>query len=239
MNVVLLESRERDAPLGGMRAKHVREVLGLGVGGRFRVGIVNGPLGVAEITAIAGDQLTLACTWDAAPPPRPKIDLILALPRPKVLARLLSPIAQLGVDRLMLIGAWKVERFYFDAHILDPREHEPKLVEGLAQAKDTQLPAVTIHRSLAYFLDHELDAFAIDGQRVVVDPSATSSLESVIAARDARLVLAIGPEGGFTARELDHFATRGFAAASLGGRILRSDVATIAALARAHAFVGT
>jgi RsmE family RNA methyltransferase len=236
MNVILLEPVERDAVLEGPRAKHVIDVLALGVGQRFRVGILDGPLGTAEILEVLpGPALRLACTWEDAPPPEPRIDLLLALPRPKVLARLLSPIAQLGVRRLMLTGAWKVERFYFDAHVLMPEEHRPKLVEGLAQAKDTRLPVVTVHRSIAHLLDEELDAMVGPAGRVLVDPSAGVPLERAIGRSVDRLVLAVGPEGGWTGRELRHLESRGFSAGSLGDRVLRSDVATVTALARAHA----
>jgi RsmE family RNA methyltransferase len=240
MNVVLLEPGEIRGDLAridGERAAHVRDVLKLGAGERFRIGVVDGPHGTAELTRADDAGLTLRCTLDAEPPPPPRVDLVLALPRPKVLARLLSPIAQLGVRRLVLTGAWKVERFYFDAHILSPAEHRPKLIEGLAQAKDTRLPIVTVHRSIAFLLDEELDALLPEeGARVVVDPSATTPLEAVIRAGNAsRLALAVGPEGGFTGRELRHLEEKGFAPASLGSRVLRSDVATLAALARAHA----
>lgn len=241
MNVVLLQSSELDteqrASLAGERAEHVTRVLGLGVGQHFRVGVLDGPLGTAEIVSIAPDgSLGVVCTLETMIPEPPPIDLVLALPRPKVLARLLSPIAQLGVRRLILTGAWKVERFYFDAHILAPEEYVPKLIEGLAQAKDTRVPVVTVHRSLAFLLDHELDALTADARRVVVDPSASETLEAVITGKNgARCVLAIGPEGGFTGRELSHLGERGFAAASLGDRVLRTDVASIAALARAQA----
>jgi len=71
--------------------------------------------------------------------------------------------------------------------------------------------------------------------RVVVDPSATAPLEACLEGAPGRVVLAIGPEGGFTGRELGHLQDRGFALGSLGSRVLRSDVATVAALARAHA----
>jgi RsmE family RNA methyltransferase len=151
-----------------------------------------------------------------------------------VLARLLSPIAQLGVRRLVLSGAWKVERFYFDAHILAEAEHRPKLIEGLAQAKDTRVPLVSVHRSIAFLLDQELDGLVGDAARVAVDPSAAEPLEALVDP-GRRLVLAVGPEGGFTARELAHLRDRGFGLGSMGSRVLRSDVATIAALARAHA----
>ncbi len=240
MNVVLLQPAELApdgrARLSGERAAHVTKVLALGVGQSFRVGVVDGPLGTAEILAVEDGALVLACALESSVPEPPAIDLLLALPRPKVLARLLSPIAQLGVRRLVLTGAWKVERFYFDAHVLSPETHVPELLEGLAQARDTRLPLVTVHRSIAYLLDHELDGLCGDAARVVVDPSAEPRLEAVVrGAPGERLVLAIGPEGGFTGRELRHLVARGFAPASLGPRILRSDVATIASLARAHA----
>jgi len=236
MNVVLFEPGEPTTRLGGERAAHVIDVLGLGVGGRFRIGVIDGPLGTAEILAIENGVLTLACTLQDVVPAPSRIDLILALPRPKVLARLLSPIAQLGVRRLILTGAWKVERFYFDAHVLSEAEYRPKLIEGVAQAKDTRLPIVSVHRSIAFLLDHELDSLVPSATRVVVDPSGAMPLESALSS--SPLVLAIGPEGGFTGRELGHLADRGFQAASLGSRVLRSDVATIAALARAHAVTG-
>lgn len=237
MNVVLFDPGEPTTRLDGARAAHVLDVLGLGVGARFRIGVIDGPLGTAEILSIEERVLSLACTLEDAIPEAPPIDLILALPRPKVLARLLSPIAQLGVHRLILTGAWKVERFYFDAHVLSEAEHRPKLVEGLAQAKDTRLPIVSIHRSIAFLLDHELDAMVPDAaRRVVVDPSAEPPIERVIEGATS-LILAIGPEGGLTGRELAHLADRGFHAGSLGSRVLRSDVATITALARAHATI--
>ncbi len=240
MNVVLLRPDELDPAgrgrLEGERASHVSDVLGLGVGGRFRVGVLDGPLGTAEILAVEAGAVVIACALEPEVPPPARVDLVLALPRPKVLARLLSPIAQLGVGRLILTGAWKVERFYFDAHVLRPEEHLPKLVEGLAQARDTRVPIVSVHRSIAFLLDHELDALTGPAARVVVDPSAPRPIEAVIGGlAPARLVLCVGPEGGFTARELSHLAERGFASAALGSRILRSDVAVIAALARAHA----
>ncbi len=44
---------------------------------------------------------------------RPRVDLILALPRPQKLAKLLPIISCLGVRRLYIVGANKVESAYF------------------------------------------------------------------------------------------------------------------------------
>jgi RsmE family RNA methyltransferase len=243
MNVVLLEAHELVdgvATIDGPRARHVLDVLATPVGGTLRIGVIDGPLGTAEVREASAERVTLACMLESTSPPAPRVDLILALPRPKVLARLFSPIAQLGVRHLVLTGAWKVERFYFDAHVLSPAEHVPLLIEGLAQARDTRLPRVSVHRSLRWFVSNELATAIPDaGTRIVLDPSATTPIEAVLP-RDpgARVLLAVGPEGGYTGRELRELGEAGFSSASLGPRVLRSDVATIALLARVHAALG-
>ncbi len=244
MNIVLLhpdELRDGRATIDGERARHVRDVLGAEIGSALRIGIVDGPLGTAEILSVDADRITLACALEPSAPERPRIDLVLALPRPKVLARLFSPLAQLGVDRLVLTGAWKVEKFYFDTHVLRPEKLIPNLLEGLAQAKDTRVPRVSVHRSLSFLLEAELDGLVpADALRLHADPSAPRSLEArVAAAHPERLVLAMGPEGGFTPREVLLLEAQRFMGVGLGARVLRSDVAAIALLARAHAALGS
>jgi RsmE family RNA methyltransferase len=235
VNLVLIEAAELVggvARLDGPRAEHVRTVLALAVGQRLRVGVIDGAIGSARVAALEPEVVLDDLALDTTPEPA-SIDLVLALPRPKVLARLLSPIAQLGVRRIFLTGAWKVERFYFDAHVLEPAELRAHLLDGLAQAKDTRVPIVTVHRSLAFLLKEELDALVPEGAgRVVLDPRGPP-LEPLL--KPGPLVLAIGPEGGFTGREDAELEARGFVRAGLGPRTLRSDVAVIAALARAHA----
>lgn len=56
-----------------------------------------------------GLALALKGPWQAEPVPRPRVDLLLALPRPLQLARMLPAIAQLGVGTLVLTNAAKVE----------------------------------------------------------------------------------------------------------------------------------
>ena len=71
--------------------------------------------------------------------------------------------------------------------------------------------------------------------RVAAHPGAAISLfDAVRAQADARVLLAIGPEGGWTGFELDLLRTHGFHLAGAGARILRSDTACVAMLALAH-----
>ena len=57
------------------------------------------------------------------------------------------------------------------------------------------------------------------------------------AAASPRLVVAVGPEGGWTDSELELFLSRNFLPVHMGERVLRTDVATCALLALAHEWV--
>lgn len=237
MNLLLLEPHELDgdeATIEGARAAHVREVLKLAVGDSLRVGVVDGPRGRAELLAV-GDAVSMRCRLGHTPP-RPRVDLLLALPRPKVLKRLFAPLASLGVDRLHLTNAAKVERYYFDSHALRPELVRERLLDGLAQARDTRLPRVEVHKSLKKLVEDELDALHPGAKRLLADPAYARSPAAAASrvGERGRILLALGPEGGWTDYERDLFGRHGFAGVGLGPRPLRSDVATIALMSVVH-----
>jgi 16S rRNA (uracil1498-N3)-methyltransferase len=239
MNLILCEPGEIGADgvvtLTGPRAAHLRDVLRVGPGDRVRLGVVDGPKGVAEVLAIDDAQSTLRAALEDDVPPAPDIDLLLALPRPKVLRRLWAQIAALGVGRIFLSNAWRVERHYFDAHVLEPSIYRPLLLEGLQQAGDTRLPEVTIHRQFRILVEDELGPAAEGERRIVAHPGGDGSLLTLAgAAGRRRVLLAIGPEGGWNTFELELLARHGFAAVGLGPRTLRTDTACVALLAVLH-----
>ncbi len=240
MNLILLEPAEIDdaggATLEGVRARHVAEVLRAGPGDRIRIGQLNGPLGQGEVLEVAGGRVTLRCAFDPAPPSRPAIDLLLAVPRPKVLKRLWAQLAALGVGRIALVNAARVERCYFDTHVLDPAFFRPLLVEGLQQARDTWLPEVTVHRQFRPFVEDELETYFGPGRRLLAHPGAAGTVASALAGGEsARVLLAIGPEGGWVPFEIEQLQTRGFLPVGLGARPLRTDTACVALLALVQA----
>jgi 16S rRNA (uracil1498-N3)-methyltransferase len=244
MNLVLLEPHEVEAATGRVvlddhRAVHLRDVLRVAPGSRLRVGVVGGAMGEATVIHLEGAAVTLALGELSIAPTPSRVDVVLCLPRPKVLARLLSPLAQLGVRQVHLSGAWRVEKFYFDATILSAEEYRPLLLEGLAQAKDTLVPALSVHRSFAWLLRTELGPPSSEQLRIYADPGETRTIRETVAAWPARAhgqaILAIGPEGGFTDRERRELEAASFVRVGLGPRVLRSDVATIALLTLLHA----
>ena len=161
MNLVLIERDEISAggevTLSGARAAHLLNVLRIEPGDGVRVGVVDGPRGVGTVGAIEDGGVRLSCVFEAATPPRPNVDLLLAVPRPKVMRRLWAQIAALGVGQIILTNAEKVERNYFDTHILSPATYRPLLIEGLQQARDTRLPIVSVHRQFKILIEDHLE----------------------------------------------------------------------------------
>jgi 16S rRNA (uracil1498-N3)-methyltransferase len=240
LNLVLIERGEVDpgglTRLSDKRATHVRTILRAVPGQTVRVGILDGPLGVGTVESVADDAVEMRCVFDEQPPPRPRVDLLLALPRPKVMRRLWAQLAALGVGQIILTNAERVERNYFDTTVLSPDVYRPLLIAGLQQARDTCLPRVSIHRQFRILIEDHLDGLFPDGRRLVAHPAAARSVsEGARQSGAERILLAIGPEGGWNAFELSLLEAHGFAPVGLGARTLRSDTASVALLAVVHA----
>jgi RsmE family RNA methyltransferase len=234
VNLILLESgaiRDGAAVLDGAHARHALEVLRVSPGQEIRIGVVDGAIGTGRVTRIDGLRVELECALGRVPPV-PDVDLLLALPRPKVMRRLWAQIAALGVGRIILTNAARVERNYFDAHVLDPQVYRPLLVEGLQQAQDTRLPVVSIHRRFRPLVEDELDTLSSAELRLVAHLSADAMpIGTAWDAGAARVLLAVGPEGGWDDFELRLLNSRGFRLVGLGTRTLRADTACVALLA--------
>ena len=235
MNVILLEPNELGdggtVVLRGRRARHILAVLHGRPGLTVRVGVIDGNRGTAEIVASARDSVSLRCNLQMPPMPPSGISVLLALPRPKVMGRLWAPLASLGVDRIMITNAAKVERCYFDTHWLEEQHYGRLLREGLEQSGDTKMPPVLVRKRLKPFLEDELDELVPTGVRLLAHPMSGEPAGAAGARPRADVLLAIGPEGGWTHYEVKMFAAHGFAPVSLGPRTLRTDVACISLLA--------
>jgi 16S rRNA (uracil1498-N3)-methyltransferase len=239
VNLVILEPGEvsecGDAHLSGARATHLLDVLRVVPGQEVRVGILDGQRGTGVVRSVAAGLVVVRCAFDGCVRPRPRVDLLLALPRPKVLQRLWAQIAAIGVGRIILTNAERVERNYFDTHVLTPDCYRPLLVEGLQQARDTSLPAVSIHRQFRVLVEDDLDGLFTGGRRLVADPTSARSVgDGVGEWLDQRVLLAIGPEGGWNAFETRLLEAHGFQSIGMGPRTMRTDTACIALLALVH-----
>lgn len=236
MNLLLLDPGEAGPDgrlrLSDRRAAHLLDVLGAGPGTRIPAGVLGGAMGEAEVLAVEGRAVDLRVSLGAAPPPPSPVSLLLALPRPKILRRVLQAVAAAGVKRLALVGSWRVEKAYFGSPLLAPAALAAELRLGLEQGRDTLPPEILVRRLFKPFAEDELDAWCGPARRLLAHEGAAAPLEAVArgAAPGAGAALAIGPEGGWTPYEAGVLAGRGFAPFSLGPRALRVDAAVPFAL---------
>ena len=243
MNRILFESGEvsgGEAVFGGVRAAHVLNVLHGEVGQVLKTGEIDGRIGTGEIVEIVrGDpgaepQVRVKVRHEEESP-RPWADVILAPPRPRVMKRLLPQLAAMGVGRVVLVGAKKVEKDFWGATLLREENYRPLLVDGLMQCGTSILTELVCRRAFRCFVADELDAMFPMTRRVVAHPyvnPSPPSCQSLSSRASDRLLLAIGPEGGWTDDEVALLESKGFRRYSLGPRILRTDTATIALLAK-------
>lgn len=250
MNLLLLEPGELSADgiarLGGRRATHVLEVLRVAPGERIRVGVLGGRLGEAEVLSAARGALVLAPVLHDEPPPPSPVALLVAVPRPKILRRVLQAAASMGVKRILLLGTYRVEKSYFASPALAPEAIRDELLLGLEQGRDTILPEVSLRRFFKPFVEDELDALFPEPCRLLAHPAAAANPGPLVPSPSTgsgldhlscpgpRAALAIGPEGGFTAYEAGRLVEKGFLPFSLGPRVLRVDAAVPYAVGQAE-----
>ncbi|QBG46306.1 16S rRNA (uracil(1498)-N(3))-methyltransferase [Verrucomicrobia bacterium S94] len=235
MNLILLQPVEIDAEnrvvLNDERAVHIRNVLKAEGGKKLRIGRLNGPLGIGTVEMADSQQVVLSCVFEENLPEKPRVDLLLAMPRPKVLKRMWAQLAALGVGRIVLVRAEKVERYYFDSHVLEPDFYNRRLIEGLQQARCTHRPGVQIEPRFRPYVEDRLETDFPGQCKLLADPSGTTRIRDLQPAENfGRILLAVGPEGGWTPYELDMLRARGFELIGMGNRILRTDTATIGLL---------
>jgi RsmE family RNA methyltransferase len=232
VNLLLLRPDELQgdtARVEDRRAQHVREILDKTTGDRLRVGVEGGKVGEATIVAADDRGVTLSVRLDQEPPPKSAVTLVLALPRPPVLRRLLQQVTAMGVGRIVLLQTNRVEKSYWHSPALRAAAVVEQLRLGLEQARDTVLPEVWTRQRFRPFVEDELPSLTTSRRLLVADPHATQACPADV--RDP-VVLVVGPEGGFVDFELQALASVGARAVSLGERPLRVETATLALLGR-------
>ncbi len=234
MNVVLVNKEE---VMNGMviltdhRAKHIVKVLRAEEGASLRVGMIRGKLGAGKVIKIIKKypfHVELAVEFTSEPPGKTPVDLLLALPRPIMLRRIFSQAAALGFGTLHIVNANRVEKSFWNSGLLEKDEYFQQLIHGLEQAVDTIPPSVIFHRRFKPFIEDYFPAIAQQySQLIYAHPEGDKRFHHILNSVSGKILLAIGPEGGWVEYEEMRFRERGFSAVSIGERILKVDTAVV------------
>lgn len=234
MNLVLLRPHdwiEADQVfLRDHRAAHLREVLKVAEGDGVRLGLVGGLRGMGVVRSVDAAGVRLSVDLQEAPPPRHRFDVVLSLPRPKMLRRILRTVAEFGVQNLHLIHSVRVEKSYWQSPLLRPQKLEEALLTGMERSMDTLMPKVHVHKRFRPFVEDQLASICAGRPCWLADHDAPRALAET---PPLPAVVMIGPEGGFVPFEIE-LAERVLAQrVHLGRRIFSVDTALPAALAQA------
>ncbi|MEE8057468.1 MAG: 16S rRNA (uracil(1498)-N(3))-methyltransferase [Pseudomonadales bacterium] len=211
--------------LSDQRFEHIRTIYRASIGDSLRVGKLNGLMGMGTIQTMTDSHVELAVQLDQQAPNKLPLTVILALPRPKMIRRIFRTIAELGINELIIINSYKVEKSFWHSPALDEEKVKHYLIAGLQQAKDTVLPKVSFKRLFKPFVEDELATLVSGSKGLVAHPGIGTTCPHHI---DQAVTLAIGPEGGFTDYEVNKFIAAGFDGIHLGERILRVENALTA-----------
>lgn len=235
MNLALLHADDFTAEdrvrLTGRRRDHLEKVLGCSVGDRLPVGLVDGQIGEGCVLSLNALEAELSVHLHQSPPQPLPLTLILAMPRPKMLRRVLQSIAALGVKDLWLIHAYKVEKSYWQTPWLSDQALRDNLSLGLEQARDTAMPRVQIRKRFKPFVEDELPALLRERPGYIAHPGTDTPCPTHL---QHPATLCIGPEGGFIPYEVEQLVRAGCQGVHLGSRILRVETAVPVLIGRLY-----
>lgn len=233
MNIVLLNANQDcSSDIWSIedqrQIKHLNQHLQLTAGDTLKVGVRDGQRYLTEVQSITAQQIMLRPIQTESVPNKVPVHLILALPRPKVLRRMIMDAVTLGVERISLIHSYRVDKSYWQSPFLQQLDDYVTL--GLEQAGDTIVPEIQLYKRFKPFVEDVLPTL-ISEQRpaYVAHPYAEQSMPHAIA-HGCNLI--VGPEGGFIPYEIELLKKNGCQAMSLGNRILRTETAVSNILGR-------
>ena len=230
MNMILFEALPEGSliPASDERARHILEVLKLGKGDTFRMGIINQSEGDAVITAITDEGVFFSYEAKSVPVMHP-VTLLCAQVRPICMKRILREAVSLGVKRIILCGSDTGEKSYLSSNLYKTGEYKEYLLDGAMQACHAGMSEVffanTADGAIKMVREHCL------GSDLIVLDNVVGSVPLSTAEIGTEAVIAIGPERGWSDRERRLFSEAGYRPMLLGSRVLRTETACSAGVA--------
>lgn len=221
------EFTSTSAALTGGHADHLIRVLRAHVGQEFDIA-AGDTVRRGRITAIADQRVEFELGEALPVSTALTVTLLLAIFKFDRMEWAIEKCAELGVTRIIPVIAQRTES-YLAAAAQKRRERWQRIVrQASEQSRRAGPPDILEPTKLKQALT------IAGGTRILLNESEKElSLNQALQSRSAGgdMVLAIGPEGGWTDTELDSFKEAGWVSASLGNTILRAETAAIAATA--------
>jgi 16S rRNA (uracil1498-N3)-methyltransferase len=217
------------AALTGEHANHLVRVLRASVGQEFDVS-ANGVVRRARVISIEGSRVEFELGDEVPLAPTPKLTLLLAVFKFDRMEWAIEKCTELGVARIVPVTARRTDARLASAAANRVERWRRLALQAAEQSRRPTPPEIAAPMKLS-------DAVSLTGGlRIVLSESEhqlqlRDAIESQPTDSEEDTTLAVGPEGGWTADELQQFRQAGWISASLGATILRAETAAIAATA--------
>ena len=221
------ELKKGVAVLSGEQFHHLVRVRRGRVGDRVRVFDEQGREFEGEVCEIRKDKALIRLIGEclSSAPPSIEITLLQALPKGRKMDLIVQKTTELGV--------WKIIPLITERTVV--RLPKPERVarwnrialEACRQSGRRSIPLVSSVSRL-----EELDLASLSGLKIILCEGADRGLREVLrGSTEDKVALMVGPEGGWSPRELEFCLQEGFIPAGLGRRILRTETAGVIGVA--------
>jgi 16S rRNA (uracil1498-N3)-methyltransferase len=211
--------------LVGAHADHLARVLRARVGQKFDI-TTGGEVRRGLVIAISADRVEFELGDPVPSSPNVQITLLLSIFKFDRMEWAIEKCTELGVARVVPVIARRTEAHLAAAAAKRVERWRRIVLQAAEQSRRSLVPEVC--QPLKF-----KDALALPGGTRIV----LSEFETEIKLKDllqsssvSEVVIALGPEGGWTNEELTTFREAGWSSASLGSTILRAETAAIAAM---------
>ena len=211
------------AALTGAHANHLIRVLRARVGQEFDI-IASGVARRGRIIAIAEHRVDFELAEEILAAPAADLTLHLAIFKFDRMEWAIEKCTELGVVRIIPLIARRT-----DTHLASAAAKRVERWRRLALQSSEQSRRVTPPEIAAPTKLRDAALHPAKMKIVLAETEEQKMFLDVLSPANEPVVLAIGPEGGWTEDELDLFQKEGWISASLGPTILRAETAAIAA----------
>lgn len=220
------------ALLTGERARYAYDTHGVRLGQTIKVGVLGGLRGEGRVVEASSERVSLEINVTQPPLVPAKIDLIVGVPRPQTVKKVIQAAVMFGVTSLHFVRSERGEKSYLQSRSLDPDQVGEETVKALEQVWDSRSPEIVVHRNFSYFMEHKLPAIEAMGgahlSKFIAHPTHEQlTVKDVSDNPLSHSLVAIGPERGWSDAEVDLFTARGFAPVGLGARVVRVELALV------------
>ena len=213
------------AALTGDHAAHLARVLRAEIGQQFDIA-TGAAVRRGTITSISNDRVEFALGEEQSVQPAPQITLVLAVFKFDRMEWAIEKCTEIGVARIIPVIARRTETHLAAAARKRQERWQRIALQAAEQSRRPAPPEIASPVKL-----NQLAEFKTTCRIVLAESEKDTTLRDVLQSRPSEVALAVGPEGGWTADELQWFRDSGWIAASLGDTILRAETAAIVATA--------